>query len=204
MDLTVQQLLCSKLLHDLIAPTSSLSNGVELIESLGGVADLEVLDLMKESAHTLSEKLKFFRVVFGASGDSTLSSLDKVARFAKPLLSLSAVTCTVENHYPRELTKNEVRLLGLLMLMVAQQATKACTLHLESTAQGITLTAKALAIPLKADHADLLKSTASDIHGLTVYTILPWLTATTAKAAGYSLAVEHNEVGLIVIKVNRD
>jgi histidine phosphotransferase ChpT len=62
-------LLCSRLCHDLMSPVGALSNGIEL---LADEQDPEMrekcLDLLAESARTSANKLKFFRLAFGAAG----------------------------------------------------------------------------------------------------------------------------------------
>lgn len=62
-------LLCSRLCHDLLSPVGALNNGLEL---LADETDPEMrqrcLDLLAESARTSANKLKFFRLAFGAAG----------------------------------------------------------------------------------------------------------------------------------------
>ena len=62
-------LLCSRLCHDLLSPVGALNNGLEL---LGDEPDEEmrarVFALLSESARTSANKLKFFRLAFGAGG----------------------------------------------------------------------------------------------------------------------------------------
>lgn len=62
-------LLASRLCHDLLSPIGALNNGVEL---LADEHDPEMrarcLDLLAESARTSANKLKFFRLAFGAAG----------------------------------------------------------------------------------------------------------------------------------------
>ena len=62
-------LLCSRLCHDLLSPVGALNNGLEL---LGDETDADmrqrVLDLLTESARASANKLKFFRLAFGAAG----------------------------------------------------------------------------------------------------------------------------------------
>ncbi len=62
-------LLCSRLCHDLLSPVGALNNGIEL---LADEHDPEMrarcLDLMAESARASANKLKFFRLAFGAAG----------------------------------------------------------------------------------------------------------------------------------------
>ena len=62
-------LLCSRLCHDLLSPVGAINNGVEL---LADEHDPEMrgrcLELLGESARTSANKLKFFRLAFGAAG----------------------------------------------------------------------------------------------------------------------------------------
>ena len=62
-------LLCSRLCHDLLSPVGALNNGLEL---LADEQDPEMrekcLELLAESARASANKLKFFRLAFGAAG----------------------------------------------------------------------------------------------------------------------------------------
>ena len=62
-------LLCSRLCHDLLSPVGALNNGLEL---MADEQDPEMrercLELLSESAKASANKLKFFRLAFGAGG----------------------------------------------------------------------------------------------------------------------------------------
>ena len=62
-------LLCSRLCHDMLSPVGALNNGIEL---LADEHDPEmrgkVLELLSDSARASANKLKFFRLAFGAAG----------------------------------------------------------------------------------------------------------------------------------------
>jgi len=62
-------LLCSRLCHDLMSPIGALNNGIEL---LADETDPEMrekcLELLADSARASANKLKFFRLAFGAAG----------------------------------------------------------------------------------------------------------------------------------------
>ncbi len=62
-------LLCSRLCHDLLSPVGALNNGLELLadETDPGMRE-RVMELLTESAVTSANKLKFFRLAFGAAG----------------------------------------------------------------------------------------------------------------------------------------
>lgn len=62
-------LLCSRLCHDMLSPVGALSNGLEL---LADEKDPEMrkrcFDLLEQSAKISTDRLKFFRLAYGAAG----------------------------------------------------------------------------------------------------------------------------------------
>jgi histidine phosphotransferase ChpT len=62
-------LLCSRLCHDMLSPVGALSNGLELLAT---EKDPEMrkrcMELLEQSARISTDKLKFFRLAFGAAG----------------------------------------------------------------------------------------------------------------------------------------
>lgn len=67
--LELASLLCSRLCHDLLSPVGALTNGLEL---LADEKDPEMrkrcFELLEQSARVSADKLKFFRLAFGAAG----------------------------------------------------------------------------------------------------------------------------------------
>lgn len=62
-------LLCSRLCHDLLSPVGALNNGIELLaEEQDPEMRERCLELLAESAKASANKLKFFRLAFGAGG----------------------------------------------------------------------------------------------------------------------------------------
>jgi len=62
-------LLCSRLCHDLMSPVGALNNGIELMADEHDPEMREkCLELLGESARASANKLKFFRLAFGAAG----------------------------------------------------------------------------------------------------------------------------------------
>ena len=62
-------LLCSRLCHDLLSPVGAMSNGLELLADEDD-PDMRarVMELLADSARVSSDRLKFFRLAFGAAG----------------------------------------------------------------------------------------------------------------------------------------
>ena len=62
-------LLCSRLCHDLMSPIGALNNGIELLADEQDPDMREkCLELLADSARASANKLKFFRLAFGAAG----------------------------------------------------------------------------------------------------------------------------------------
>jgi histidine phosphotransferase ChpT len=62
-------LLCSRLCHDLMSPVGALNNGIELLADEQDPDMREkCLELLADSALASANKLKFFRLAFGAGG----------------------------------------------------------------------------------------------------------------------------------------
>src|SRR6476661_8835545 len=62
-------LLCSRLCHDLMSPVGALNNGIELLaDETDPDMRNKCLELLSQSARASANKLKFFRLAFGAGG----------------------------------------------------------------------------------------------------------------------------------------
>lgn len=62
-------LLCSRLCHDLLSPVGALSNGLELLtDEKDPEMRRRCFELLEQSAKSSTDKLKFFRLAYGAAG----------------------------------------------------------------------------------------------------------------------------------------
>ncbi len=62
-------LLCSRLCHDLLSPIGALNNGLELLADERDPQMREkCIELLEQSARVSADKLKFFRLAYGAAG----------------------------------------------------------------------------------------------------------------------------------------
>lgn len=70
-DLSIEfaSLLCSRLCHDLLSPVGALNNGLELLQDEHDPEmRAQCMELLADSARASADKLKFFRLAFGAAG----------------------------------------------------------------------------------------------------------------------------------------
>ena len=62
-------LMCSRLCHDMLSPVGALSNGLELLaEEKDPEMRKRCFELLEQSARISTDRLKFFRLAFGAAG----------------------------------------------------------------------------------------------------------------------------------------
>ena len=62
-------LLCSRLCHDLLSPVGAMNNGLELLaDETDPEMQKRCMELLNDSAKSAADKLKFFRLAFGAAG----------------------------------------------------------------------------------------------------------------------------------------
>ena len=62
-------LLCSRLCHDMLSPVGALSNGLELLaDEKDPKMRQRCFELLEQSARISADKLKFFRLAYGAAG----------------------------------------------------------------------------------------------------------------------------------------
>jgi histidine phosphotransferase ChpT len=68
-DLEFSSLLCSRLCHDLVSPVGALINGIELLaDEQDPAMQAQCMTLLADSARQTANRLKFFRLAFGAAG----------------------------------------------------------------------------------------------------------------------------------------
>lgn len=67
--LDLAAMLCSRLCHDMLSPVGAFANGLELLATeTDPVMRQSCVDLLEQSAQISTNKLKFFRLAFGAAG----------------------------------------------------------------------------------------------------------------------------------------
>lgn len=67
--LDLASLLCSRLCHDLLSPVGALTNGLELLaDEKDPDMRQKCFELLEQSARISADKLRFFRLAFGAAG----------------------------------------------------------------------------------------------------------------------------------------
>ena len=121
-ELDFAALLCSRLCHDLISPVGAISNGIEILNDEDDeTMRREVIKLLETSAAQTSNRLKFYRLAFGAAGGIGAQVPIRDAKNATISLFDSAPINLIWNSEVGDLNKNGVKLL-LNMILVASES----------------------------------------------------------------------------------
>ena len=73
LNLTLSNLIGSRIFHDLISPIGAINNGLELIEIKGDQVGSE-MRLIEQSCAAASARIQFFRIAYGAALDGQIIS----------------------------------------------------------------------------------------------------------------------------------
>lgn len=131
-------LLCSRLCHDLLSPVGAMNNGLEL---LADEHDPEMrqrcMDLLAESAKAAADKLKFFRLAFGAAGGFGSEVDPQEARLVIEPLVTSTGRTALEWAVPADMMpKRAVKILLNLVLLANDALVRGGTLFVGAEARG--------------------------------------------------------------------
>ena len=80
----LNDLIGSRICHDLISPLGAIGNGIELL-SMSGVSDVPEMTLISESVDNANARIRFFRIAFGAASPDTSIANSEVTRVLSDL-----------------------------------------------------------------------------------------------------------------------
>ena len=127
-------LLCSRLCHDLLSPVGAMNNGLEL---LADEHDPEMrrrcMDSLAESAKAAADKLKFFRLAFGAAGGFGADVDPKEAKLViAPMVTSSGRTLLDWAVPAQMMPKRAVKILLNLVLLANDALVRGGTLSVDA------------------------------------------------------------------------
>lgn len=200
-------LLCSRLCHDLISPVGSLFNGVEL---LADENDPEMrarcLELLADSAKQTADKLKFFRLAFGAAGGFTDQVDPREAQAA--LEGLFSADSRIQINWflsPASLTKSAIKVLLNLSMIGGDALLRGGNLHIgtEVSASGteIVVRAEGGRLLLDAEMRAALEGKAS-LEDVTPRAAAAFLVHCLVAEAGGSIQVSEPTDGVLLFGVH--
>lgn len=111
-------LIGSRLCHDLVNPLGAIGNGVELLEMTGSAKGPE-MELIRDAVRDAQARLRFFRIAFGAAGQTQITS----AREAREALEELYRAHRMDPHWmpTNDLPRSHVQV-AFLMVLCAETA----------------------------------------------------------------------------------
>ena len=197
----LSSLLCSRLCHDLMSPVGALNNGVELLadEQDPDMRD-RCLQLLADSARTTANKLKFFRLAFGAAGGFGEEVDTSEARAA--LEGLFSSEGKIELGWmvaDAKLSKGATKLLLNLALIAGDSLVRGGRLDIGAESSGgteIAIRAEGPRIALDPAIRDALTDGAEQVEARTAGA---WLAQSLAAQAGGTVQLSQPSDGLLII-----
>ena len=198
-------LLCSRLCHDLLSPVGALNNGIELLTDEDDPEMRErCLELLAESARASANKLKFFRLAFGAGGGFADLIDANEARIA--LEGIFGAERRIELGWmvaPEKLSKGAMKLLLNLALIAGDALVRGGRLDVgaETTGAGleIAIRGEGPKVVLDGGIRDVLTSASSQGGEIEPRAAGAWLATALAAEAGGTIRVSEPGPEVIVI-----
>lgn len=115
-------LLCSRLCHDLLSPVGALNNGLELLaEETDPEMRRRCVELLEDSARAAAQKLKYYRLAFGAAGGFDAQvDVTEARQLIEALLADKASSRLIWSIEDPTLPKASIKLLLNLALIAAE------------------------------------------------------------------------------------
>lgn len=194
-------LLCSRLCHDLLSPVGAMSNGLELLADEQDPAMRErVMELLSDSARASTDRLKFFRLAFGAAGGfgETVDAAE-VRAAAEGLVRANARIRFGWMVEAPTIGKAAAKILLNLTMIGFDALVRGGQLDLGVEGGEVVLRAEGPRLVLDAEIRDVL---AGGSAAMTSRTSAAWLIRRLAEDAGGSLALADNDPGVLLIAAN--
>ena len=198
-------LLCSRLCHDLMSPVGALNNGIELMadEQDPDMRD-RCVELLADSAKATANKLKFFRLAFGAGGGFGDLIDANEARIA--LEGIFGAERRIELGWmvaDEKLSKGAMKLLLNLALIAGDALVRGGRLDIgaESTGNGleIAIRAEGPRVMLDAGLRDMLVNGAPDDGQIEPRAAGAWLAKALAQEAGGTIQLSEPAPEILII-----
>lgn len=210
--LTLTQVLCTRLCHDLAGPIGAVAAGVELVGNDPAQVDAETLQLIANSSTAASSKLKFLRTALGTPGNVTLSDFRlTVAGYFEAIAGSAgkvAMTWPSEAQHAGLLARLEGRaaqVLANLILLAIEVVPRVRSVNIEvRTGPSLEVMVNAIGdVSSQHDPRQALFSVLADpaAAALTPKSVQPIYTHALIRSDGGSLAAQSRDDGCRVVAV---
>jgi len=197
-DIEFASLLCSRLCHDLLSPVGAMSNGLELLaDEHDPDMRARVMELLADSARASADRLKFFRLAFGAGGgfgesldaNEVRSAVEGLVR-ANPRIELGWLVETPT------IAKGAAKILLNLAMIGFDSLVRGGRLDAGVEGGEVVVRAEGPRLVLDAEIRSVL---AGGQGAVTSRTSAAWLIRKLAEGEGGSVAVADSEDGVLLL-----
>lgn len=165
-DIDLVAMLCSRLCHDLVGPISAVANGVEVLQDDDTDMRDAAIDLLAHSSELAANRIKFYRLAFGASGgEGVMISLRDARTTVVDFLSDSRV----ELRWPDDsvddsagLSKDGLKLLLNMILIVAESMPRGGDLEVSIAPEDDNVRVAVVAVTDRLAFSDVANACFSD------------------------------------------
>jgi histidine phosphotransferase ChpT len=198
-------LLCSRLCHDLMSPVGALNNGIELLaDEQDPEMRAQCLELLGDSARATANKLKFFRLAFGAGGG--FGELIDANEAKVALQGIFGAERRIELGWmvaDEKLSKGAMKLLLNLALIAGDALVRGGRLDIgtETTGSGleIAIRGEGPRVMLDAGLREMLSSGAREGAEIEPRVAGAWLAQALAKEAGGNIQLSEPSPDVLII-----
>ena len=191
-------LLCSRLCHDLLSPVGAMNNGIELLADEHDPDMRErVIELLADSARASADRLKFFRLAFGAGGGfgETLDANEVKVAVQGLVRGNARITLGWLVEMPA-IPKTAAKVLLNLVMVAFDALVRGGQLDVGVEGGEVVVRAEGPRIVLDAEIREVLAAGRGPV---TSRTSAVWLTRRLAEDAGGSLTLADGEEGVLLL-----
>jgi histidine phosphotransferase ChpT len=193
-------LLCSRLCHDLLSPVGAMNNGLELLADEDDPAMREqVMQLLIDSARASADRLKFFRLAFGAGGGfgSTIDTSELKSAIEGLIRSNARITLNWMVEAPA-LSKSAAKILLNLAMIAVDALVRGGRLDVGAEGGEIVVRSEGPRLVLDREIRAVLAGE-GDAAAVTSRTSAAWLTRRLAEEAHGTIGVSDQEEGVLLL-----
>lgn len=193
-------LLCSRLCHDLMSPVGAMTNGLELLaDEDDPEMRAQVLQLLADSARASADRLKFFRLAFGAGGGfGDAIDAGEVKAAVEGLVRGNARIQLGWMVETASLSKPAAKILLNLAMIAVDALVRGGRLDIGAEGGEVVVRAEGARLVLDAEVRGVLAGGGGET-AVTSRTSAAWLTRRLAGEAGGTLALADGEPGVLVL-----
>ncbi len=200
----ILELLASKICHDLISPVGAISNGVEILEDMGG-ADDEVVALIASSAEQANAKLKTLRMAYGLGGaDQSIKMEEVYATFGGFISAEKRLSQEWDPYADLGIEpRNGLAKMMMCSLILAMEALpKGGVISVKKCGEGTTLiTANGENAHFRDGFLPALAHTI-EIDNIDPKLVHPYVTGLLAQNYGFEISIDETENDFIFLRLN--